>query len=114
MADYNWGWGLRKDNTFKGPGFAADITDDGSYITEMSAGPKDALYPSVYQGILPWEILMLRDAPYTPYQNWSPELRAIDAWALYQGSLRKMVGQSPFWQPADGASGVNFEPWPRR
>lgn len=109
----NFGWGKRPDGTYKGPGFASGYSDLGDVITEMSAGPKDALYPMVYQGITPWEILMLQDAPYAPYRNWSPDLRAIDDWALYQASLRSMQGKSPFWQPDDGDSGINYVPWPR-
>lgn len=104
----NFGWGLRPDGAHKGPGFAAGLTDLGEVITEMSAGPNDALYPLVYQGITPWEVLMLQDAPYIPYSQWSSDLRAINDWALYQASLRNMAGKPPFWQSFDGDAGAPY------
>lgn len=70
--DFNLG--QRPDGTHKGPGFAMGYSDLGDLITEMSAGPPDALYPMVYQGITPWEMLMTQDAPYVPYENWNPTL----------------------------------------
>lgn len=106
--DFNLG--QRIDGTFKGPGFATATSDMGDLITEMSAGPPDANYPMVYKGITPWEMLFLQDAPFTPYQQWSPELHQINDWALYQASLRNMSGQPLFWQPSDGMPGLNYTP----
>ena len=51
MGYPDYGFGLRIDGTFKGPGFAQGIAPDGSVVTEWSAGPPDALYPLMYEGI---------------------------------------------------------------
>lgn len=100
---------MRIDGTPKGPGFDAYTFPDGSVMTELSLGDPQynvPLYPSVYQGILPWEMETLANVVrygYDPLQD-SVFQRASEA-----ASERVASGLSPFWTPHDGESGIQWE-----
>lgn len=111
----------RLDKTLKGPGFDAYYAPDTGWMTEYSQGdPRSgAFYPLFYQGITPWEMESLADAVrYGMNVSVSPE-RAIPAFpdevypiydnAFSRASERVANGLSPFWTPADGPSGVQWE-----
>lgn len=99
----------RLDYTLKGPGFDAQYLSDGSVMTEFSNGdPRYGvpLHPTVYPGILPWEMQTLANVVrygYDPLQE-SVFQRAAEA-----ASERIANGLSPFWTPQDGASGIQWE-----
>lgn len=99
----------RLDYTVKGPGFDAQYLPDGSVMTEFSAGdPRYGvpLYPTVYQGITPWDMLTLSNVANYGYDPLQEEVfqRAGEV-----ASQRIANGQSPFWTPADGSSGIQWE-----
>lgn len=114
----DYGFGQRPDGTNKGPGFAGDYSN-GQMITELSLGPANALYPAVYQGIMPWEMQTLVDASqFTPRNNMpgiimNPQVRQVFDNAYVGSLMRAMQGLPPFWQPQDGPPGINFMPYYR-
>lgn len=96
----DYGFGLRIDGTFKGPGFAQGIAPDGSVVTEYSAGPVDALYPLMYDGIAanPVQYRAVVDAaggvPVDPAL-----MREVNNSALDAAVRRAMQGKPAFWHP---------------
>ena len=100
---------MRLDGTPKGPGFDAQYLSDGSIMTEFSLGdPRYGvpLYPSVYQGITPWDMQTLANVVQYGYDPLQFEVfrRAGEV-----ASQRIANGLSPFWTPADGQSGIQWE-----
>lgn len=105
--------GLRLNGTAKGPGFAARTLPDGSVMTEFSAGgpaypaPFGAIYPTVYEGIPPWDMQTLANVATYGYDPLQEEVfdRAYES-ALVRASR----GLSPFWTEADPQTGLNYTP----
>lgn len=96
----DYGFGLRMDGTFKGPGFAQGVAADGSMVTEWSAGPPGALYPLMYEGIASNPAhyrAVVDDAGGVPVD---PALmQEVYASALDAAVRRAMEGKPAFWHP---------------
>lgn len=101
------GWGPRIDGTMKGPGFDAAILPNGDVMTEYSLGDERFLYPSIYQGITPWDMQTLQNVAMYGYDPLQYEVfnRARNV-ALQRASQ----GLSTFWTPADGQPGLPYTP----
>lgn len=99
----------RLDGTIKGPGFDAYYSSQTGLMTEFSLGdPKVGIpmYPSIYQGILPWEMETLANVVrygYDPLQYQVYD-RAFEA-----ASERQASGLPLFWTPQDGEPGMPLE-----
>lgn len=106
--DFNLG--TRIDGSNKGPGFAAIDTPYTGLITEYSLGPTDTNYPMIFQGINPIELMAVERSAYTPEAYWDNGIWNTVDLATYLASLRNMRGLPMFWQPSDGASGLNYIP----
>lgn len=106
----NFNLGTRVDGTYKGPGFAAIDTPYTGLMTEYSLGPTDTNYPMIFKGISPIELMAVENSTYTPEAYWDNNIWNVVDWATYLASLRKMQGLPMFWQPSDGAAGLNYIP----
>lgn len=109
--------GLRLDGTAKGPGFASvTLPEDGSVMTEFSAGapemppnPFGMLYPSVYEGITPWDLATLQNV--ARYGS-DPLEEDVYARAYESALVRASRGLSPFWtEGVDAPTGLNYTPY---
>lgn len=110
------GWGQRLDGTPKGPGFASVFLPGGDIMSEWSAGTPDFVYPTIYEGITPWELDALRiNAMYAVRPGY--QRPPADAYtegifdrAYQQAMIRVAQGRSPFWESyeKDGPPGA---PW---
>lgn len=94
----NYGFGMRIDGTFKGPGFSWAPLPGGGLLTEVSAGTPDQLYPLVYEGISPVEMMTLADL--MSYGWADPMVMDRIAGNAYNAMLdRAMQGKPAFWSP---------------
>lgn len=102
-------WYERFDGTLKGPGFAAFTNPyTGAVSTELANGGMAGipLYPTIYQDITPWDLQTLMNREMYGYDPLQEEVwkRAGEV-----ASQRIASGLSPFWTPADGASGTYWD-----
>lgn len=126
MNDYpypNYNFGERLDGSLKGPGFAYIEFPDG-FASEYSAGPGDdiypGLYPTIYEGITPWDLETIRrDMTYgyqrkLPDGSWQflgndPLMQEVRERAQEQALVRAMQGKPPFWTPEDAYTGIPYQ-----
>lgn len=108
MPDYpNYNYGVRPDWTYKGPGFAHIELPDGGFMSEYSAGPVDNLYPTVYEGITPWDMETLRmDAMSFGHD---PLFQEVADRAYEAALVRAMQGKPPFWTPGEPETGTPYQ-----
>lgn len=113
----DYGFGRRLDGTNKGPGFASIDLPDGSVMTEFSAGdmrypnPFGALYPTVYEGITPWDLETLAEVATYGY---SPLQEEVFARAYETAVIRSGQGKPPFWTEGEPTqSYINYTPYRR-
>lgn len=111
----DYGFGRRLDGTNKGPGFASIDLPDGSVMTEFGAGdmrypnPFGALYPTVYEGITPWDLETLAEvATY----GWDPLQEEVFDRAYETAAIRSGQGKPPFWTEGEPTqSYINYTPY---
>lgn len=105
----NYNFGERTDGSLKGPGFAYIEFPDG-FASEYSAGPGadiyPGLYPTIYEGITPWDLETIRrDMTY----GYDPLMQEVRERAQEQALVRAMQGKPPFWTPEDAYTGIPYQ-----
>lgn len=111
----DYGLGQRLDGTNKGPGFASAELPDGSVMTEFGAGdmrypnPFGALYPTVYEGITPWDLQTLA---HVATYGWDPLQEDVFDRAYEAAVVRAGEGKLPFWTAGEPTqSQISYMPY---